>query len=110
MRTLLISIVLGLGATAVVFAAPLRLETFDKRVGKYAPDDFDTDKPKGLCVCQNGGAYHNRVGHLSRSIVVDGACGGPCQWVQVTCRVRGFSANGGSANALCNPPWVPLTK
>ena len=51
-------------ATHPASAGKTDIEQFIKRIGKYADDAYNP-KPRGLCVCQDGGPLHSRVGALA---------------------------------------------
>ena len=70
-------------------------DQFLKRIQKFAVDDTFAPKPRGLCVCQDGGPEHTQVGAL----VYDGQLGDSL--VTVRCWTRGFSVDG--QHTLANP-------
>jgi hypothetical protein len=39
------------------------IEQFMKRIEKYADTTFNS-KPRGLCICMDGGAFHSQAGVL----------------------------------------------
>ena len=94
MRALLVM----LGAVAMlvgVAAQPANagktdIEQFIKLLGhwKFAVNDEFAQKPKSLCVCQDGGPGHTQVGAL----VYDGQLGDSV--VTVQCYLRGFNLDG----------------
>lgn len=70
-----------------------------------APSVSDT-KPKGPCVCQDGGDNDGRVGSLQKFVELDVR-----QFVSVRCWVQVFDAATGSnvSRSTC-VEWVPLAK
>ena len=64
------------------------IEQFVKRIGKFAVGDIFSQKPRSLCVCQDGTADHTRVGAL----VYAGQVGDP--GVTVYCSLRDFIPDG----------------
>jgi hypothetical protein len=70
-------------------------DQFVKRIAKFADEETDSPKPKGLCVCQDGGGNHTRVGVL---LYEPGSSG-----VNVSCWVRSFNSEGTQIGAsACN--------
>jgi hypothetical protein len=68
-------------------------DRFLKQIEKCADGDIYSQKPKGLCVCQDGGSYHTLVGALLYSEESDDS------GVKVICYVREFNSDGRLASA-----------
>jgi hypothetical protein len=64
------------------------LDRFIKQIGKFAVNDIFAQKPRGLCVCQDGSGNHTRVGALIYAGVPGNS--GATVW----CYVRGFLPDG----------------
>ena len=73
------------------------IEQFIKRIGKVAGDASFTPKPRGVCVCQDGGPYHTEVGALTYF----GQLGDTS--VSVQCLVQFFNGVGAfTGSGTCN--------
>jgi hypothetical protein len=98
---------LSLGMSTSAFGATDQ-EQFEKKVGKYAVPDSLSEKPKGLCVCQDGGPNNGLAGVLYRQTET---ISGFEEGVRVRCNVRGFDeASGALTLELYCDTFVPLAK
>ena len=86
---------IGVAAQPASAGKGSEIEQFIKLIRKYADDSTIVQKPRGLCVCQDGGPDHTQVGAL----VYDGQLGDSL--VTVRCWTRGFSVDG--QHTLANP-------
>ena len=68
-------------------------DQFLKQIGKCADGDIYAQKPRSLCVCQDGSSNHNSVGALLSS-GVPGNSG-----VTISCYVREFAPDGSLTSA-----------
>lgn len=64
------------------------LDRFMKQLGRFADNSILAEKPRGLCVCQDGSSSHNRAGALLYAGVPDNA------GATVYCYVREFALDG----------------
>lgn len=96
---------LTLGLLAVFLSSPAIATdraTFEKKVGKSAPDAVDTSPPV-TCVCRDGStANHNKAGQLFQ--FPSGAR------VDVTCLVLVFNNDGSVAQGQQCDTWLLLPK
>ena len=79
-------------------------DQFIKRIQKFAVADIFAQKPRSLCVCQDGGAYDTRVGALKYS----GQLGD--QNVTVRCWVHRFNPDGSLEIVLSCDTFEVLSK
>ena len=79
-------------------------DRFIKQIGKFAVDSSGSPKPKGLCVCQDGGPNHSQVGAL-----VYAGLPGAAQ-VSVKCWVRVFLPDGTFSGASACETFEVLSK
>ena len=93
-------------ATQPASAGKTDIEQFIKQLGhwKFAVDDEFAQKPKGLCVCQDGGPGHTQVGAL----VYDGQLGD--SFVTVQCYLRGFNLDGSLGSVTACDTFEILSK
>jgi hypothetical protein len=90
-----VAMLVGVAAQPASAGKGSEIEQFIKRIGKYADDSATVQKPRGLCVCQDGGPEHTQAGAL----VYDGQLGDSL--VTVRCWTRGFSVDG--QHTVANP-------
>ena len=100
MRSLLVTLgaiamLVGVATQPASAGKGTEIEQFIKRVGKFAIDQGSAQKPRGLCVCQDGSLSHTRAGVLAYNGQLGDAV------VIVRCVVSAFnldgSVSGGSA-------------
>ena len=91
------AVLVMLGAVAMLFGVATHpanagkgtdFDRFVKRIQKFAVADIFAQKPRSLCVCQDGGLNHTQVGTLSHF----GQLGD--QNVTVRCWVHRFDPDG----------------
>jgi hypothetical protein len=90
---------------AGVASSATDIEDLEKAVNKYAVTFGN--KPKGLCVCLDSGAfYYGATGFLERQEVDN-----IHRFVQVACEVEGFNASTGARDFLAScQQFAPLAK
>ena len=84
------ALLVGVGTQPASAGKGTDIEQFIKLLGhwKFAINDAFAQKPKSLCVCQDGGPGHTQVGAL----VYDGQLGDSA--VTVLCYLRDFNVDG----------------
>ena len=80
------------------------IEQFLKRVGKFAIDQGSAQKPRGLCVCQDGSLNHTRAGVLAYNGQLGDAA------VIVRCVVSAFNLDGAVVGASACDTFEVLSK
>jgi hypothetical protein len=99
-----VAMLVGVAAQPASAGKGTDIEQFIKRIGKYADDALNVQKPRGLCVCQDGSSLHTRVGAL----VYDGQLGDG--YVTVRCVVFGFAPTGLNFSATVCDTFEVLSK
>ena len=79
-------------------------DRFIKQIGKFAVYDPFAEKPRSLCVCQDGTLDHNFVGAL----LYEGVPGN--SGVTVECYVRDFAPDGSFTSARSCDTFEILSK
>jgi hypothetical protein len=81
-------------------------EALQKALSKYAFDQTGDFKPKGTCVCQDGGANDGLAGYLTYFAVAAGTG----QAVRVVCDVFAFDGSGNLGGSAACSKFVTLAK